>query len=549
MRPHWSLLQSCGPLMKKKMSRDKRRTVNRGNEPTFDQRLRRQSPAPPRPTPPDPYVTIGVRAHVEPPGWRPTPAGPKPTPGVTLLFATQAKDEPGEPLGFGAYALVAPKPEDVLGPDPGDLLPLSDPVEIGVFYADDASTKEREALRKECRSLGLPEPISRKAFLKILHKRCYEDRAALVAFHVPTEIGRLAVDWSRAAKNPLRGGWSQILWTRPGEGTRKHPTLANGEIEDFHYPRIVTRAIDSHRADVRFKPTRGEPYWEGAFVSTQVLAEALTGSQLGTLDAICEAFEAPSPQLTDSPLASLLARLRTMSDLYPRLLRLHLDASPDRPPNPLISGGTYAQALLRQTELRPPLTHWPYFPRELLAVTLASYFSGETFLQARTTSLPIMSLDFRGAFGVSAALVGASQALTASRVEAVAQDPEAIRRRVDMLVRKARRFVHGHGPPLTKAGWRFIAWTTVILEPETTLLPTERAGARTGACDAGPFGADGGRYPTASPTSSSIVLRTEQFRASWRHSPCARADMPPPKRFGFRPGASSIQVPRIWRWP
>ena len=261
-------------------------------------------------------------------------------------------------------------------------------------------------------------------------------------------------------------------WTKPGRGTTKHPTLSNGEIEDQHRPRIVSKAIDAHRADVRFKPVKGHPYWPGIFPSLLPLAEALSGGTFETLTQACEAFEIPLPTRRDGSLAALVSEVRTMSTLYVRLLSLHRELSPDRPPDSSISSGTYARAVLHRTGIDPPLARWPEFPREVLSATMGAYFGGELFVHARTRGLPMMTLDFRGAYAASALLVGAWDVLAAERAEVVDQDPGEITARILALVEKLKRYVEGSGPPPTQEDWRFAAWTTVFLEPGGALLPT-----------------------------------------------------------------------------
>jgi hypothetical protein len=448
-----------------------RQKKDHGQDPEPVAKLRRQSPAPRGARPHDPYAEIAIRAHVEPPNWRPRPAGPSPTPVIALLVSTVARDVPGEPLAFGVFALLAPQVESLLEPEPTDVLPDPEAIEIGAFHTDDASPEEIHALAGECRSHGLPQPTSREEFLQLLDLICWESRAAFVAFHVPTEVGRLAVASVRAAKDPGRGGFSHILWTRQGTGTRKHPTLANGEIEDFAHPRIVTRAIDGRRALVQFKPVKDRSYWKGVFPSIQPLAEALAGTSFDTLAEACEAFEVAPPPARDGSLAGAVEELRTEGRLYRVLLESHRELCPDQPPTAAISSGTYAQALLRQTGLTPPLERWPDFPRDVLAATAGAYFAGEVFVQARGTRLPVTTLDFGGAYALSAILAGAWEMLAAEGYEVLEEDPDEIGERIRSLADKIIVFEQGEGPPPDEEDWRFAAWTTVLMEAQGALLP------------------------------------------------------------------------------
>lgn len=172
---------------------------------------------------------------------------------------------------------------------------MADPLWVQAFYPDDATGQERESLEQECARLGLSPPTTTKEFLNLLHRICYVDRSALVAFDVPREIGRLAQRWSPAAREPGRGGVSHILFTVPGKPNRRNHACRNGEIEDNARPRIVINAIDGVRARIQFKPVKGEPRWPGVFVSLRPQAEALSGQRrITNLAEALETFGLPA---------------------------------------------------------------------------------------------------------------------------------------------------------------------------------------------------------------------------------------------------------------
>jgi hypothetical protein len=199
---------------------------------------------------PDP-ATIGLRVHAAPPGWQPTPKrrSRAPWPQTALLLLTVPRACQGEPLRYGACALL---PSTGVGTRPACLQ---------LFYPDDASTEDRETLARVARRHRLPAPLSRREFLKLLFKRCYKQRAALVGFGLPAQLARLAVGWGVTGD----GGFRLISWTkpcpagrRPKQERRRRPKLRNGEIEDGDRPAIAITPLDGLRAFIRFQG-RGRP--------------------------------------------------------------------------------------------------------------------------------------------------------------------------------------------------------------------------------------------------------------------------------------------------
>jgi hypothetical protein len=194
---------------------------------------------------------IAVRAWAPPSGWKPRrkthSAGSWPQ--AAFLLATIARPVAGEPLRFGACALLP------------FLLPGQRPVEVRLFYPDDCPPEERALLAAVASSRGLSPPLSQRELIELLVRRTYRQRLPLVGFVLPAQLGRVAAGW-RAGR---RGRFSLILATRPcpaGPRTpaerRRRPILQNGEIEDGDTPRITIGPLDGQRAEIRFSG-RGRP--------------------------------------------------------------------------------------------------------------------------------------------------------------------------------------------------------------------------------------------------------------------------------------------------
>ncbi len=170
-----------------------------------------------------------------------------------------------------------------------------------------------------------------------------------------------------------------------GEPTSKNPELANGEIEDRYRPRLLVRPIDSVRAligvtapdDADF-PDRGG--WQ-VVVSIRALVEAQAGKPL-TLAEACDLYGLKRPRTAEG-LAGLAAEMETLEALYRHAMTLHRKLLPQKPPNPAMSPGTYAQGLLERQGLVPPLARQPNTDRGMLAAWMGSLFSGDVGLGVR----------------------------------------------------------------------------------------------------------------------------------------------------------------------
>lgn len=430
-----------------------------------------RSPASRRSGPPSPYTSIAVRAHVEPKGWLPRRHQRRPTPAAALIVHSVPRDEPGEPSAYTLFALVGPSFGHAVSPR-GFALPEPEPILLGASYPWDATSRDIDQLAQACETNGLNPPIPQKELTELLMRCCWTDRAALAAFQVPVEIGRLQVRWVTADRDPGRGGIVCTLATVPGKAWRRQPACENGEIEDPDLPRIVVSAIDARRHRIWFKPVHKMPRWDGVFVSLQTFAEGLCGGE--RFERISDALEAfdvdGSPPTDASGFELALAEVRAQCRLFPVLLEQHVGLCPDEPPTPYLSAGTYAKALLRKAVRQPPLWRWPDFPRDALAATEAAYYAGEVFVHLRGTKLPALLLDFGGAYTIAGTLIGAWDVLAAEEVVVQDVEPEEASRLLVRVAEEFRAFARGYGPPPSQESWE-AAWMTVFVEPGSQLLP------------------------------------------------------------------------------
>lgn len=357
---------------------------------------------------------------------------------MSLVVQTVAWERRGEPLRFGVWQLVH-RSDVWMG------------ARSGVFYADELAAAEVAELRELCAARRLPEPQPRKQFVdQVLYRAVFKQELALVGLFLPVDLGRLAVDWSKADS----GGISLTVWTHPkparrAKGSaRRRPALANGEVENSSRPRVVvlmldgqrpliefTRAHDPDAADLIAEGSDGEidPRYRkrGRFHSLAMHASALTGSRIETLAEACETFgiEPPTPCLgrdLASRLDAAWAELAATVELNTRLLAEHERVAPGLlAPDRAYSAASYGRAFLNGAGITPPLLRNPDFPRPALGASMGAFFGGECAGSVRATRepLPCEFLDYTSLYPVVAKLQAADAILKADRLEVVEEDP------------------------------------------------------------------------------------------------------------------------------
>ena len=408
----------------------------------------------------DPKRPIALRTHVEPPDWIPTSGSWfLPTPWTALLIGSISWDAPDEPLRTGMPKLVTPYGT----------------AETWTYHPDDAAADEIRVIADWCDERGIGEPIDRaEAAEYLLYRLFFKQRCALVAWDPKLEIARLSVDWG-IATGFFRGGYSFITNTYNGEPTSKNPELANGEIEDRYRPRLLVRPIDSVRAlrgvpapdDADF-PDRGG--WR-VVVSIRALVEAQAGKPL-ILSEACDLYGVKRPRTAEG-LDGLAAEMETLEALYRKAMTLHRKLLPQKPPNPAMSPGTYAQGLLEQQGLVPPMARQRNVDRGMLAAWMGSLYSGDVGLGVRGPHIPIRYLDMSGAYAMAAIHSGVFELLSAKRLHHYQRDPDQTLEYLMRVAKRIRRWLDGKTDrcPLTPKDWRRLARTLVYVIPNGDLLP------------------------------------------------------------------------------
>jgi hypothetical protein len=398
-----------------------------------------------------------------------------------LLVTTLARLCPGEPLWFGACALLP------------SLLPGQQPVDVRLFYRDDAPDAERELLADAAAARGLQPPLPRRELVRVLLRRCSKQRLPLVGYGLPPQLGRLAAAW-RPARD---GGFSVIPVTKPcppGKRTpaerRRRPLLSNGEIEDGDWPRIALKPLDGQRAAIRFQG-RGRPdypqdrapdgaggrpkegyVFPGFFVDLAMLGSVqAAGKRFPDVAAAAAAFGLPplqNPGRTgDDPAPQVdaaLADLDRLAALYLHLLDCHRQTpgSERVTPDQVYSAASYAEGVFEQVGLELPLAR-SGLPEPAHAYGMGAFFGGDCGIATRHHELPAAYLDITGHYPVAAELAGTFDLLCATKLELVEEAPADLQQLLTGL--SDERLL------TDRALWRRLGRTVCLVRPQGDPLP------------------------------------------------------------------------------
>lgn len=416
----------------------------------------------------DPQATLGLRPHIEPPGFEVPEPTQIPTPIVACHIHLRPRSQPGEPPWFGVFGFQLPGEDTVRG--------------LRCFLAPNLGEDEQAIIRDGCTHLGLPTPLDWEGFLEIFYRTGFQRRPAVVAWEWNKTYGQLLVDWTKPdPRSRYRGGISGIAWTEPGEPTDRNPIRRNGEIERGVRPRILNLSRGGQRSKSGWtghgNMDRKDRHGARSIISLKVLADALTGAEFADLSAACSAWDIQPPTVEPEPDANpvrvAVEEMEASARLYSKLITAHTDLLPQRPPHTAMSGGTYAAGLFEQMGLTPQLAQNPEFPRPVLAGFMGALFGGAVFCQFRTRDTPVVKLDFRSLYPVVHQLCDMWSVQAAQRIYMRDADVDDLAKYLRRLVKRIQRWVANptSRPPLSPKDWERLARTLVWVVPDNHVLP------------------------------------------------------------------------------
>ena len=167
-------------------------------------------------------------------------------------------------------------------------------LEEGIFYGDELGPEQRGVLHAYVTEQNEQRTID-ELKLRLYERRVFVERvmytavqagAAIVAFNLPFDLSRLAVEY-RVARGAGGRGWSFVVF--------RYKNKSKGEwVPNSFRPRIQLRPKDSKAAFIRLAGgDMNQPYRVGRFLDLKTLVWALRNKSL-SLDSACREFKAVS---------------------------------------------------------------------------------------------------------------------------------------------------------------------------------------------------------------------------------------------------------------
>lgn len=354
-----------------------------------------------------------------------------------LMFDTETTVDPSQALLFGAFRYCRVDRD----PDGQETLVT---VAEGLIYADDLAATDpagyqllQDYAQEHRPSVDLDYPgveptwqlqlLSRTEFVKrwLWHvgypHNERRDPAMIVAFNMPFDLSRIAVDVAEA-RDDMYGGFSLIVFGDP-DGT---PWAWK--------PRVAVKALDSKRALKKFRRLERNgkqgaelPPWKnhaGHLLDLRTLVFALTGKS-HSLDSACKAYQVPGKSASpEFGVISVEAVDYCRQDVA-ATTGLYEAAMADFQRHPIqlqatkaYSPASVGKAYLRAMGIKPRLDLDDIDPK-ILGYAMAAFYGGRAEVHVRKTPLPVRLVDFTSMYPTVDTLMGVWAIVTASKVDIV----------------------------------------------------------------------------------------------------------------------------------
>jgi hypothetical protein len=308
--------------------------------------------------------------------------------------------------------------------------------EEGLFHADDFTAANLRVLkkyvraenRKRCRLLRAKLNFyTRSSFVENVMYTAIQAHAAIVAFNLPFDLSRLAVEY-RVARKAGGRGWSFILFRYKDK---------NGEsLPNTFRPRVQLRPKDSKAAFIRLAGgDANQPFWEGRFLDLKTLVWALR-NQSHSLESACDEFNVPgkldhvpSGRVTRKEIDYCRQDVRaTVGLLNAVLAEFRSYPLGDLQPERAFSAASIAKAFLSTMGLVSPRHKFGLDDRTY-GFCMQGYYGGRAEIRIRHSPVPVVYTDFTSQYPTVNTLLGLWRLLTAKKVH------------VRIVTREVKRFL------------------------------------------------------------------------------------------------------------
>jgi hypothetical protein len=338
---------------------------------------------------------------------------PRPLPKYVLVLDTETTTDACQTLNFGAYQFceVDSQGQYVCG-------------EEGLFHADNLNPRQLEVLQryvhdkngKKTKNELKLRLYDRQVFVEKVMYTAIQAGAAIVAFNLPFDLSRLAVEY-RVARGAGGRGWSFVVFRYKNE--------AKGEwLPNSFRPRVQLRPKDSKAAFIRLAGgDMNQPYQVGRFLDLKTLVWALRNKSLG-LESSCREFKVPgkrsdyvpsgrvTPEEIDYCRQDVRATVGLLNALLGEFKRYPVG---DLPPERAYSAASIAKSFLKTMEVIPPEQKFQ-LNETTKGICMQAYYGGRAEIRIRHTPVPVVYTDFTSQYPTVNTLLGLWSLLRAEKI-------------------------------------------------------------------------------------------------------------------------------------
>jgi len=337
-----------------------------------------------------------------------------PSPQYVLVLDTETTTDARQTLNFGAYQFCEADSDGIYVCR-----------EEGLFYADDLDAAQLEILYKYVRNENREATNDQGRKLKLYKRSAFVEKvmyaaiqadAAIVAFNLPFDLSRLAVEY-RIARGAGRRGWSFVVFRY------RHPKTRQWRPNSFR-PRVQLRPKDSKAAFIRLAGgDMNQPYRLGRFLDLKTLVWALRNKSL-SLESANREFKVPG-KLNHTPTGRVTRKeisycrhdvRATVGLLNALLVEFRRYPVGDLPPEKAYSAASIAKAFLATMGVIPPEQKFQ-LDDKTQGICMQSYYGGRAEIRIRQTPVPVVYTDFTSQYPTVNSLLGLWRVLVADRLQ------------------------------------------------------------------------------------------------------------------------------------
>jgi hypothetical protein len=338
----------------------------------------------------------------------------QPLPQYVLVLDTETTIDALQSLNFGVYQFCGMRAD-------GNYECL----EEGLFHADDLDRRQLDVLCRYVRDRNSKRTkgelklrlYDRRVFVEKIMYVAIQAGAAIVAFNLPFDLSRLAVEY-RVARGAGGRGWSFVVF--------RYKNKAKGEwLPNSFRPRVQLRPKDSKAAFIRLAGgDMNQPYRIGRFLDLKTLVWALRNKSL-SLESSCREFKVPgklhdyvpsgrvTPKEIDYCRQDVRATVGLLNALLEEFRRYPLG---DLPPERAYSAASIAKAFLKTMGVISPQQKF-HLDEKTKGICMQGYYGGRAEIRIRHTPVPVVYTDFTSQYPTVNTLMGLWSLLIAEQVQ------------------------------------------------------------------------------------------------------------------------------------